>query len=142
MAGLRPVHKSTDEDDLRWLEKAVDLYGGDLARWPSDDRGRLQASVARSDAALRLWNQARALDRLTGRSESLRRAAEVAGERRSLIVRIWPFGPWWQPAGALAMALILGVLIGFESDDVFRPAVSEDMAVVAFGPEPFWDGGQ
>ena len=111
----------------------IETYGADPMRWPQSERHAAQALIARTmtdqnapriPAALA---EAEALDAMLSRMTvpvlspetvaSLQRAA-----RPGLIPRLrglldWQ-GPIWQPTGALAAALVMGVTLGITNPDI------------------------
>lgn len=101
----------------------ADAYGADLARWPAADRSWAQAHLDTNAEAAALLRDTARLDDLLGR-------AAVPGLDAALVGRVlaaapgaqgsaagplrlpgWLF-PVWRPAGALAVALLLGLAVG------------------------------
>ncbi len=99
----------------------LDAYGGDLRRWPEPSRSGAEVLLARDAAARRQRDQALALDALLDEAPSplpsralKHRIAERARPSvwRQSLVALWPFGPAWQPAAALALIAALGIALG------------------------------
>jgi len=128
-----------NDDDALALERlahGLDAYGGDLDRWPAPLRGAAEALIAREPEARRLHDAARALDRLLDqapmpspsrrlRARVLERAAPPVW--RQSLGALWPFGPAWQPAAALALIAALGIVLGpyIGSDDLNASTAGE-----------------
>jgi hypothetical protein len=122
-----------DRLDLSRFEDLVDRYGGDLEKWPADLRADAEAFCAGSDEAAEMCAAARRLDALLAAPSDVRvspalaerilaaapkpvpepRMARTSRPRPSLLERLWPFGPVWRPAAALAGAALLGVIFGY-----------------------------
>ncbi len=107
--------------DLDRLELLLEAYGADARRWPADEREEALALLARSPAARALQREAAALDRLldqaTPPAPSPELMADVlagaaASPWRRWAGTLWPFGPIWKPASALALAGLLGIVTG------------------------------
>lgn len=103
------------------LADLLDAYGGDLRRWPEPSRAAAEALIARDPAARSLLGRARALDELLDQaprplpSRALKaRLIERAAPSlwRQSLAALWPFGPAWQPAAALALIAALGIALG------------------------------
>lgn len=112
------------DDDMMSPERfdaLLDAYGGDLRRWPEPWRTAGEAMI-RSDAAARgRRERALALDALLDQAPSplpsralkqriVGRAAPSLW--RQSLSALWPFGPAWQPAAALALIAALGIALG------------------------------
>lgn len=102
------------------LRELLASYGGDAARWPASERAAALALLeARPDLAAER-RQAAALDLLLQQAERpaasgalIARLIEAAPRaRRRWLADLWPFGPAWQPAMGLALALLLGFASG------------------------------
>ena len=107
----------------------LDAYGADPHRWPTDRRAAAEALVAASVEARAARDEAAALDRMLDLApapapspELMARVLAAAprgahARRRGWLTRLFagldPAGTPFRPAGALAAALILGVLTGF-----------------------------
>ena len=116
------------------FEALAEAYGGDIARWPDDERDAAAIrATAHPDEARAVLAGAAALDALLDAAPAPRAPAGlaeriVAGapQRRE---RRW--GSWWLPAGmgaGLAAACAAGVVVGAQLSE---PAISEADAVVA-----------
>ncbi len=137
----------TDQDDDRnaRLKRLYDAYGADAARWPEGERAWAEALVeagarAPRDAAARLDA---ALDRATLAQPSpeliadVLMAAPVTPWRRRLIA-LWPFGPAWQPASALATACVLGIVAGLATggaETLDADTLGDEIGLLALGPQ-------
>lgn len=120
----------------------IDAYGADPMRWPAEERAEAQSLMAATDdPRLRVaLAEARTLDDLLALAsvpdishetqERLRidAAAPVSPIARLQRLLDWP-GPIWQPAGALAAALVLGIWVG-----VANPDASADIARLGSSP--------
>jgi hypothetical protein len=124
----------------------ADRHGGELSHWPSVEARAARSFLAVSADARAVLARAERLDRVlrTTRSHSvtvnLREcllAAAPAGGWRDLVASLWPFGPVWRPAAALAGLAMFGVFLG--SSEMARlvtpasvnAAVSEEIRMVA-----------
>jgi len=136
----------TDRDDDRYarLKRLYDAYGADAARWPEGERAWAEALVEADpqarDAAARLDA---ALDRATLAQPSpelmarVLMAAPVTPWRRRLIA-LWPFGPAWQPASALATACVLGIVVGLATggaETLDADTLGDEIGLLALGPQ-------
>lgn len=111
----------------------IEAYGADPMRWPKSERLAAQALIARSmatqDAPRIMAALAKAeeldavLDGMTVPALSPDAVAALhRAARPGLIPRLrglldWQ-GPIWQPTGALAAALIMGVTLGLANPDI------------------------
>ncbi len=135
-------------DDRRArLTRLLDAYGADAARWPEGERGWAEALiVADADARALRAEAARldaALDRATLAEPSseliadVLMAAPVTPWRRRLIA-LWPFGPAWQPASALATACLLGIVAGLATggaETLDANTLGDEIGLLALGPQ-------
>lgn len=138
---------NTEPMDLSRLAAILDAYGADPRRWPETEADAALALLAASAEARRLRDAAASLDMLLDRSvqplasPSLM-AAVLAdarpGSRARWLADFWPFGPLWQPASALATAIVLGIAVGAGAPDVVLPdygdAAISEVESLAFGP--------
>lgn len=85
----------TSRSDLDALERVLDTFGADPARWPAADRDGLKALLARDEAAARLHAEARALDLILAKGDA---AAGAPARRR-------------RPAGDMLAARIVAAAI-------------------------------
>lgn len=106
---------------LQRLARLLDAYGADCRLWPEQERDAALTLLAESPAARSLQADASRLDALLAlaprAAASPHLAADIIAQAapsrwRRLAGALWPFGPAWQPAAALAMALMLGIAIG------------------------------
>ncbi len=151
---------------LTRFESLIDAHGGAAERWPAGERDAALALLARSPAARVMRETAARLDALLDRApaeppsaalvERILAAAPVAGpvagpapaleaqhghgiggRLAGLAGRLWPDMPVWQPAAALATALLLGLSVGYTVqpfDGDAGPAISgEGTELLAFG---------
>ena len=105
----------------------IAAYGADPLHWPESERMAAQQRAATDTPAIRqALAQARILDQMLASaavpalSESAITALRIQA-RPGLMIRIralfdW-WGPVWQPTGALAAALLLGVMLGLANPD-------------------------
>lgn len=113
---------------IRALGELLDAYGADPARWPAEDprRAAAWALIDSGDAAaLQALTAARALDRALDSMVSPAPSAALAGAVLQAAQRPSPGFPDWaglllkpaflKPAGALACAMLLGIVVGFQS---------------------------
>ncbi len=139
----------TDRDD-DWnarLKRMLDAYGADAARWPEGERAWAEALVEADGDARALRAEAGRLDAaldcatLTEPSSELMAdvlmAAPVTPWRRRLIA-LWPFGPAWQPASALATACVLGIVAGLATggaEKLDANTLGDEIGLLALGPQ-------
>ena len=141
---MRSESSNGKKVDLDRFAAIVDAYGADPAAWPIDERESALALLEVSEQAVRLRDEAAALDGLLGdlpevepslalRTRILEAAPQPArtwSERWARIAEVvWPFGPSWQPVSALAAAAVLGITVGLVVPDV--SPVDNDPTVVA-----------
>ena len=141
--------------DLARLGQILDAHGADPDAWPEAELDAALALLASSAEARALNASAARLDRLLDRAPTLGPSPELkarvlatAGEaarpwrrRDAWGLAVWPFGPVWQPAAALAVAALLGIALGtvapppglVGSSD--RAPLADEIAALAFGPE-------
>ena len=132
-----------NEMNLERLREIVDAYGASATRWPEAERPAAEALLAASAEARALADDAARFDALLDMapaeepSAALRErlmaarpraAAPLAGpaaetpyrkERgffSGLLEAVWPYGSAAFPAGALAAALVMGMVLGSTSD--------------------------
>lgn len=119
----------------------IEAYGADPMRWPVDERAAAQTLLAASDDPRLRTSLAAAKDLDTLLSTATvpaispdaryRLYAEAAAPTApsAWLRRLfdWP-GPIWQPTGALAAALVLGIWVG-----IANPEASADIAGLAGG---------
>ncbi len=135
------------EDRLRQL---LDSYGADAGRWPDAERPAALAllaerpdlegerrEAARLDALLATAERPAASGALLGRL--LETAPQGAGRGRGWLSLLWPFGPAWQPAFGLAVALLLGVASGpllpeADATQTAQQETTEEIAVLLATP--------
>ncbi|MDE0705959.1 MAG: hypothetical protein OXH59_19775 [Rhodospirillaceae bacterium] len=119
------------EAAVRALEDLLDAYGADPARWPAGDprRAAAWALIDSGDAAaLQSLATARALDRALDSTVPPAPSAALAGAVLRAARRTRPGLAGWagwagsiwtpaffKPAGALACAMLLGVMVGMWS---------------------------
>jgi hypothetical protein len=105
----------------------IAAYGADPLHWPESERTAAQQRAATDTPAIRqALAQARILDQMlaTAAVPALSESAITAMQAKAqpgLMIRLralfdW-WGPVWQPTGALAAALLLGVMLGLANPD-------------------------
>ncbi len=116
------------EAGLRALEELLDAYGADPARWPAGDPRRAAAWALLDSgdaAAVQAARAAGALDRALDGTAPPAPSAALAGAVLQAAQRPKPGLAAWvglllkpaflKPAGALACAMLLGVVVGVRS---------------------------
>ncbi len=106
------------------VKQIIDAYGASPDRWPASERAEAQALLAR-DAGLQAYaREASEVDALLATAQRAPAPAWLAGEilsaapqpvgarLRGMVEMIWPRGGMWQPAGALAASLAVGLWVG------------------------------
>ncbi len=145
--------------DLARLGQILDAHGADPDAWPETERDDALALLASSAEARALNASAARLDRLLDRAPTLEPSPELkarvlaaAGEaarpwrrRDAWVLAVWPFGPVWRPAVALAVAALLGIAFGTVAPPGLvgspDPApLAEEFATLAFGPDVDLEG--
>lgn len=102
------------------LRELLDSYGGRAERWPDGERAAALALLAERPDLEDERRGAAALDGLLALAERPRASSALLGRlvesaprgRRQWLADLWPFGPAWQPAFGLALALMLGLASG------------------------------
>ena len=117
--------KAAGRLSLERFQELLDRWGADLTEWPETDRKAAELLMTGDPAAGRLLVQAQRLDELVRESPTI--AASPALKARILEAApgyavvsavstrweiLWPFGPIWRPATALACAAFLGIVVG------------------------------
>lgn len=142
------------------FERLIAAYGADPARWPAAERaGALAFLAANREAAAPLLAEAASLDqalataRAAAPSLSPRALAAIRrGARPGRLGRLRRLLDWpdalWQPAGAVAAALLVGFVVGLGAPsatpfgDPARPTATEnaeaalraDFTLFLYGP--------
>jgi ferric-dicitrate binding protein FerR (iron transport regulator) len=133
--------------------RLIDAYGADPARWPEDERAAAERHLADDPSARAALEEARRLDALLGRLPAPPEAPSIAlpmalpAQRRPALQRLLHVGrgaTWslWPRFAALAMASVLGVLIGLSNvGDQLYPAQEGDTTTSVFDSAPSggWD---
>jgi hypothetical protein len=107
----------------------LDAYGGDPRRWPLEERAAASAFAATTEGGIALA-EAEALDRMldlatpSPPSDLLARRILAAAPSRRFAVPC-------AASGALAAALLLGVLFGFGRVSVVRDGAEADALIAA-----------
>lgn len=133
---------------LRALEDLLDAYGADPARWPAGDPRRAAAWALLDSgdaAALQAAAAAGALDRALDSTVPPAPSAALAGAVLQAAQRPGPGPAAWaglllkpaflKPAGALACAMLLGVMVGMWSPVPVAGAGENRAAGPEAGPE-------
>ena len=123
------------------VEAIIAAYGADPLRWPEGERAAAQTYLEAHPEILQpALDDALDLDLMLAQAEvpslSLDRMAVLqAAARPSFSARLCAFfdwqGPVWQPAGALAAALMFGAVLGLADPDT-AAAIS---SLTGFEPE-------
>lgn len=106
--------------------RLLEAYGADPARWPEDERAAAERHMAGDPAARAAIEEARRIDALLGRMPPVPELPAIAlplalpAQRRPLLQRLVHAGhgaAWsmWPRVATLAMASIVGVVIGLSS---------------------------
>ena len=102
----------------------LEAFGADPARWPAAERDAVLGALGARPELARQQADDATLDRLMDaapvhaaapalKSRILAAAnAEQGGRVQGWLAALWPFGPPWQPASALAAAALLGLIAG------------------------------
>lgn len=108
----------TDNRDIARFRDLIDTHGAAPDRWPPAERGWAQELMRQNADAAAALDQAQALeahlDVLTPPPPSpalMGRIIEAAPGGNGWRLPDWLF-PVWRPAGALAVALLLGLAVG------------------------------
>ena len=143
----------TDRGDERMtrerLAQLIEAYGADPARWPESEREDALALISSSPQAAALRLRAAALDGLLDQASAHEPSPELKAEIlaraaaprwRAVSSTLWPFGPIWRPAAALALAAVLGLATGLVAPPPFvtdqaSTAVYAEIDEWAFGPD-------
>lgn len=149
--------KALPEMSIDRLRQVLDSYGARPEMWPSSEREAALALVLSTPEAKALLEEAEALDRMLDAAPQIEPSAALRARildgipkapvslldrLDQLAARLWPFGPRWRPAAALAGAAALGIAVGawmpYEShnnstaDSTAAPDVSE-MVFAGYG---------
>jgi anti-sigma factor RsiW len=129
---------------LERFAELADAYGGDLARWPAQERAAAAQLLAAQPAAAAILIQAQALDDAlnalpasTGPSDLLARrllkAAPQPTALRSLGAPVW---------ATMAASMLVGVVVGFGWVQAWDRQAAIDTALSQSfdGDEPGWTG--
>lgn len=110
--------------NLKRLQDFLDARGADISGWPSADRSWVERLVEQEPMASVMLERAKRLNDIIGqapavaaspalRDRILAAADKSARENAISIWRIiWPFGPIWRPAAALAFSAAFGIYVG------------------------------
>jgi hypothetical protein len=127
-------------------EAIISAFGANPARWPAKDRAAVATALGKNTDLERQASLEAALDAALDRAETVeiseasRLRAFAAFERvadaraRSIRVRlsrlmdsvretVWPGAPWWKPACALSLSLVIGLSLGLT---IFSPVSERD----------------
>ena len=142
--------------DLARLGQILETYGAGPDAWPAAERDDALALLARSTEARAMHDRAARLDRLLDQAPTLEPSPELrarvlaAADQAARPSRprlsawtgaLWPFGPVWRPATALALAALVGAAFGtvaplpglFGGTDL--ASMAEEVPMLTFGPE-------
>ncbi len=132
--------------DRARLRRLLEAYGAEPARWPAAEREAALALLGRSVEAAALRSEAAELDRLLDEAALPQASPELMAEVladaslspwRRWAVALWPFGPIWKPASALAMAATLGIVVGLllpTQEFVDRTQIAAEIDGLLFAP--------
>jgi anti-sigma factor RsiW len=149
---------------LTRFQRALDVYGADLSRWPHSQRSAAERLMASDPAAAAAFAQARGLDALIARDATSTQADAAAvlraldmrplpPQRRRFLWRHWPnellnldFAPAWPRLAALAGVAALGFIVGLtdlapissltSGDEAPSIVADNDIGAVVFAPDP------
>ena len=134
---------TSNEVDLDRFAELVDAYGAEPSAWPEQERAGALRLLEHSEQAVRVLEEAAELDSwladvvevepsMALRDRILEKAPlppRTWSERWARMAQaIWPFGPSWQPATALAASVVLGLTFGFTLP---QETAEDDLTVVA-----------
>jgi len=124
------------------LQRLIEAYGADPARWPADERDAARALLAHTPDAAAMRARARRIDEAL---DGFAPAADAGAEQRLLRALAEPprqapampplMAGLWPRAAMLAAASMAGVIIGLGGLDGRVPATA-DVDVVALVGEP------
>lgn len=136
--------------NLKRLQDLLDARGADITVWPRADRSWVERLLEQEPMASVMLERAKRLSDLIDQAPTIAASPELkdrilaAAERRSarktavsIWEAIWPFGPIWRPATALAFSAAFGVYVGIAdpimifSEEVQPVVVAEEMIVIA-----------
>ncbi|MBI2977926.1 MAG: hypothetical protein HYY38_03675 [Rhodospirillales bacterium] len=122
------------------LQRLIEAYGADPARWPAAERDAARALLAQTPDAAAMRARARLLDEAL---DGFAPAADAGAEQRLLralaeLPRQAPAMPplmagFWPRAAMLAAASMAGVIIGLGGIDGRMPATADVDVVVLVG---------
>jgi hypothetical protein len=130
--------------DLERFAVLVESYGASPDGWPEDEREGALWLLEQSAEAVRMHQDAQALDLWLDAAPDVEPSAALRArvldaapmpetswsERWSrVIATIWPFGPTWQPATALAAAAVLGLTFGLAAPEQTEVSSEGEMVV-------------
>ena len=110
-----------EQAGLARFRRIVEAYGAQPRRWPEAERAWALSLLESSAEARAFRDQAAALDALLDQAEVTEASPELMADVlaaaspsawRSWGSLLWPFGPLWQPAAGLALAALIGVMLG------------------------------
>jgi hypothetical protein len=133
--------------DPKARERIVGLvaaYGANPEKWPA---GARELAPLRDDAIGRdELELERALDRWLSTipgvdvpealrvrlAQDFQRESQNKGLAEQLGAFVWPGAPWWKPACALSISLLIGLSIGFAASAPLLDHRSDERAAIAF----------
>ena len=112
----------SDMTETRLLE-IIASHGADPRRWPEEERAAALSALENAPEAKAAMETEAKLDTLLGQHETppptlalQSRVAAIPEEREprfsEALRGFWPFGAIWQPASGLALAAVIGVMVG------------------------------
>lgn len=137
------------------VRQLIDAYGAEPERWPAPERDAARRLIAADPALAAYAREAEAVDALIKGADKAvppawlaQRILNGAPGRRAAprdggwLRQLWPFGAAWQPAGALAASLAVGLWAGASgiapapfADNAQTAAIytEEDVAFALYG---------
>jgi hypothetical protein len=123
------------EAQLERLREALDRHGGDLARWPADDRAHAESLTTSNASARELLEQAQRVDTLLLAMPAARASADLRRRVAEIPLRhppvatvrglrsLWPIASATRALASACLLLALGVGIGMSvADESLAPA--------------------
>jgi hypothetical protein len=107
--------------EINRLQAILDAYGANPDHWPAAERNAARRLADTSPTAQAMMADAAALDQLLDAAPLAEPSPELLADilaaatpatRHRWAALLWPFGPVWKPASALAMAGLLGLFLG------------------------------
>ena len=137
------------------LARLISVYGANPSRWPEEARklelkdvgmnAEQRAQLASESALDQALDSAPAIeipdrlreqlmigfDRFAERGRLLRRLAIHVSSLRNTV---WPGAPWWQPAFALSLSVLIGASLGLAIPDTLPDFGDQQVTIVSDAP--------